>query len=137
MPRHRPDFGIADVAQQVVGGFLLAGPFIVTEEVWSLAAAMNPLQWALTVLFVVVIGFGALYQADEERDPGAEARDSPVGIPTRFLSLMLVSYGSVAVLALTVSAPEVFGADLVTTAKAVSIGALFAVVGASTADSVF
>lgn len=30
-------YQFVDTAQQVVGGFLLAGPFVVTEEVWMLA----------------------------------------------------------------------------------------------------
>jgi uncharacterized membrane protein len=50
---------------------------------------------------------------------------------------MLVSFGSVVVLAFSFAAPEAFGADAFQTAKAVSIGAIFAVVGAATADSVF
>jgi uncharacterized membrane protein len=27
-------FSLADIAQQMIGGFLLASPFVVTEEVW-------------------------------------------------------------------------------------------------------
>ncbi len=133
----RGPFRLADLAQQVVGGFLLAGPFVVTEEVWNLAAAMNLLQWGIVVAMVLLIGAGALYGADDERDLEEEAEASPIGIPIRFVSLMLVAYGSVTILALTVSAPAVFDAGPTTTAKAVSIGAIFSVVGASTADSVF
>jgi uncharacterized membrane protein len=32
---------LADTAQQTVGGFLLDGPFVVTEGVWTLAADMS------------------------------------------------------------------------------------------------
>jgi len=35
---------LADTTQQLVEGFLLAGPFVVTEEVWSLAENMTPMH---------------------------------------------------------------------------------------------
>ena len=139
----RPRFRVADSAQQAVGGFLLAGPFVVTEEVWVLAAGMNTLQGALTVGIVALIGYAALYRADTGRDPDDE-RDI-AGIPVRFVSLMIVAFGSVLVLAVLFDAPDTFlieagvtGVELwETTFKAVSVGAVFSVVGAATADSVF
>jgi len=138
-----PRYKLADTAQQVVGGFLLAGPFVVTEEVWTLATRMTWFHAAVTVAIVFAIGYGALYEADDDRDPDREAEVA--GVPLRFLSLMLVSFGSVAVLALTLTAPTTFLTDpsLTTTgraaitARAVSVGAIFSVVGAATADSVF
>ncbi|WP_128905012.1 DUF2391 domain-containing protein [Halorubrum amylolyticum] len=139
----RPKFRIADSAQQAVGGFLLAGPFVVTEEVWVLAGSMNWLQAVLTAGVVGLIGYAALYRADTDRDLDDEREVA--GIPVRFVSLMIVAFGSVAVLALLFDAPGTFlieegvvGAELWgTTFKAVSVGAVFSVVGAATADSVF
>jgi uncharacterized membrane protein len=137
-PRRR--FKLADTAQQVVGGFLLAGPFVVTEEVWVLAGSMHPLQAVLTVGIVFAIGYGALYKADD-RDPDRETEVG--GIPLRFVSLMVVAFGSVTILALAFDAPATFLPDLAlvprvfTTVKAISVGAVFSVVGAATADSVF
>jgi uncharacterized membrane protein len=140
-------YALADTAQQIVGGFLLAGPFVVTEEVWLLAANMTWLNALAAVFIVFGIGYSALYKADHERDPDQEAELA--GVPTRFVSLMGVSFGSVAVLALAFTAPETFlvgneiltdpsDADLaVTTLKAISVGAIFSVVGAATADTVF
>ncbi|WP_439027985.1 DUF2391 family protein [Haloarchaeobius sp. DT45] len=149
-PRKR--FKLADSAQQVVGGFLLAGPFVVTEEVWVLAANMTTIHGLITVAIVFAIGYGALYKADDDRNPDRELEVG--GIPLRFVSLMLVSFGSVAILALAFTAPETFlvgdgdgilttAADTtptdtevaVTTLKAISVGAIFSVVGAATADS--
>ena len=133
-------FKVADTAQQVVGGFLLAGPFVVTEEVWVLAGSMQPLQALLTVGIVFGIGYGALYKADD-RDPDRETEVG--GVPLRFVSLVTVAFGSVLILALAFDAPGTFLSDLtpmaraITTAKAVAVGAVFAVVGAATADSVF
>ncbi|WP_436923308.1 DUF2391 family protein [Halosimplex amylolyticum] len=136
-----PRYKLADTAQQVVGGFLLAGPFVVTEEVWTLAESMSWWHAAITVAIVFAIGYGALYEADDDRDPDREAEVA--GVPLRFVSLMLVAYGSVAVLALTLTAPSTFVENATTferaqiTARAVSVGAIFSVVGAATADSVF
>jgi len=148
----RRRFKLADTAQQIVGGFLLAGPFVVTEEVWTLAAGMSWAQTALTAGIVFGIGYGALYKADD-RDPETETEVR--GIPLRFVSLVLVSYCSVLVLALAFGAPGTFLGDtgggrtigiggvrvairtVEVTVKAVSVGAVFSVVGAATADSLF
>ena len=128
-------FGFDDVAQQIVGGFILSAPFVVTEEVWNLAAGMTWFQWVITVLLVVSIGYGTLYRADHDRD--METEEAIAGLPVRFISLMLISYLSVSILAFLLSAPTTFGATQATTIKAISIGAIFSVVGAATADSLF
>jgi uncharacterized membrane protein len=140
-------FKFADTAQQVVGGFLLAGPFVVTEEVWVLAGDMTTVQAVITAGIVFAIGYGALYEADDGRDPDSEAEVA--GIPLRFVSLMGVAFGSVTILTLAVGAPGTFVPSVLgeaepstaalvgTTLKAVTVGAIFSVVGAATADSVF
>ncbi|OAQ51938.1 hypothetical protein HTG_14900 [Natrinema mahii] len=141
-PRRPRDFRPADSAQQIVGGFLLAGPFVVTEEVWTLAASMNFFQAVGTVIVVFGIGYGALYTADTTRD--ADDEQEVAGIPLRFISLMIVSFGAVTVLALLLDAPDTFLEDAETTGevaqttfKAISVGSVFSVVGAATADSIF
>jgi uncharacterized membrane protein len=143
----RRRYRISNTAQQVVGGFLLAGPFVVTEEVWVLAANMRFYHALLIAGIVFAIGYGALYEADEDREVDEEAEVA--GVPIRFISLMVVAFGSVAVLALVFTAPSAFlvkGGVLtdptqtdvaLTTLKAVAVGAIFSVVGAATADSVF
>ena len=140
-------FKLADTAQQVVGGFLLAGPFVVTDEVWALAVGMEWYQALLTVAIVLAIGYGTLYKADDERDPDREVEVG--GIPLRFISLILVSYLSVLILALSFDAPATLipnhmdpaditlETEVFVTLKAMSIGAVFSVIGAATADSVF
>lgn len=103
---------------------------------------MSPVQAVSAALIVVLTGDGALYKADD-RDPDRETEVG--GVPVRFLSLMIVSFGSVLLLALVFNAPRIFFTALEVprdqwwsaTAKAVAIGAIFAVVGAATADSVF
>jgi len=143
----RRRFRIADIAQQVVGGFLLAGPFVVTEEVWVLAANMAWYHAVAVAAIVFAIGYGTLYKADADRD--VEREEEVAGVPVRFVSLMLVAFGSVAVLATVFTAPEAFLVEggvlenptrlavVLTTLKAVAVGAIFSVVGAATADSVF
>ncbi|MFC6827104.1 DUF2391 domain-containing protein [Halopelagius fulvigenes] len=146
-------YALSDSAQQVVGGFLLAGPFVVTEEVWSLAREMSGAQALLTVVIVFSVGYGALYKADDGRDPDRE--DDVGGIPVRFISLILVSYLSVFLLAVSFNAPGTFLSDLASdgglvalgvalewdvisvTLKAISIGSVFSVIGAATADTLF
>jgi uncharacterized membrane protein len=143
MTRGRKRYAYADTAQQIVGGFVLAGPFVVTEEVWLLASQMEWYHAAATVLMVAVIGYGALYKADDDRDPDREAEVA--GVPVRFVSLMGVAFGSVFVLSVALTAPVTFATQLEVgtgmgvvaplTAKAASVGAIFSVVGAATADS--
>ena len=141
--RHRR-FKLADTAQQVVGGFLLAGPFVVTDEVWGLAVGMSAWHALSTFCIVLGIGYGALYKADD-RDPDNEAAFA--GVPLRYISLILVSYLAVLVLALSFDAPATLipnhveapstATMVVVTAKAASVGAVFSVIGAATADSLF
>src|SRR6056297_3206719 len=104
--RRRRRFRIADIAQQVVGGFLLAGPFVVTEEVWVLAAKMAWYHAVAVAAIVFAIGYGALYQADADRDIEREAEVA--GVPIRFVSLMVVAFGYVALLAMVFTAPDAF-----------------------------
>lgn len=103
---------------------------------------MSLLQALATVAVVFGIGYATLYQADTKRDPDDEQEIG--GIPLRFVSLMIVSFGSATVLALLFDAPGTFLEALdtntevaLTTFKAVSVGSVFSVVGAATADSIF
>ena len=113
----------------------------VTEEVWALARNMSGLQSAATVGIVAAVGYASLYKAAPDRDSDREADVG--GVPLRFLSLMTVSFGAVAVLAVTLGAPATFLDDLsgservLVTLRAISIGAIFSVVGAATADSLY
>jgi uncharacterized membrane protein len=118
-----------------VGGFLLGGPFVLTEEVWIVAEKMHYYQTFITFLLVFVIGYGTLYEAAEEI-AGRDEVDV-AGVPNRFLSLIVVSYLSVILIVYLFSAPTVFEGGMFTTFKAIVIAALFSVVGAATADSVF
>jgi uncharacterized membrane protein len=135
--RHDP----ADTAQQIVGGFPLAGPFVVTQEVWMLARNVTASYSLFLVGAVVAIGYGGLYGADDSRDPAREA--AILGVPVRFTSVVVVAFGSVALLAFTITAPDLFLGDLpprtrlYVTSQALSVASVFGVVGAVTTDSLF
>lgn len=128
-------FRVRDMFQHMVGGFLLAGPFVVEGGVWEMAAAMANYQAGILVGIVLAIGYAALYKADPDRDAGAEA--SFLGVPVRYISLIAVSYGAVITLVVLLSGQATYGASLAVTLKVVSIAAVFSVIGAATADSVF
>jgi uncharacterized membrane protein len=138
--RERQKHKLADTAQQIVGGFPLAGPFVVTEEVWLLARNMTAYHSLFLVGIVAAMGYGGLYGADD-RDPTREA--AFLGVPVRFISVMIVAFGSVTVLAFAITAPDLFLDDLnartrmYVTSQAIRVAAIFSVVGAVTTDSLF
>lgn len=139
--KERRKHELADTAQQIVGGFLLSGPFVVTQEVWLLAQNMTPFHSLFLVGAVMIIGYGGLYGADNDRDPRREA--AVLGVPIRFISVMIVAFGSVGTLAVSITAPDLFLSDLpasdrfYVTLRAMSVAAVFSVVGAVTTDSLF
>jgi uncharacterized membrane protein len=139
--RERRKHKLADTAQQIVGGFLLAGPFVVTQEVWLLARNMSVFHSLFLVGAVMAIGYGGLYGADNDRDPRREA--AVFGVPVRFISVMIVAFGSVTMLAFAITAPDLFLGELTprrrmfVTFRAMSVAAVFSVVGAVTTDSLF
>lgn len=128
-------FKIADSFQQMVGGVLLAGPFVVESGVWDLAKAMTNLQAGILFVLVLAIGYAALYKADKDREPGKEM--DFFGVPVRFISLIGVTYSAVILLVLVMSAQVTYDATTVETLRAISIASVFSVIGAATADSVF
>jgi len=92
-----------------------------------LARNMTAFHNLVLVCVVAMIGYGGLYGADSDRDPGREA--AFLGIPVRFVSVMIVAFGAV----MTLAYPE----RLVVTFRAVSVGSAFSTVGAVTTDSLF
>lgn len=139
--RDRRKHKLADTAQQIVGGFLLSGPFVVTQEVWLLAQNMTVFHSLFLVGAAMAIGYGGLYGADNDRDPAREA--AVLGVPVRFVSVMIVAFGSVTMLAFAITAPDLFLTELdpnnraLVTFQAISVASIFSVVGAVTTDSLF
>lgn len=133
-------FDIDDIAQQGVGGLVVGGPFIVTDEVWGIASSMNLYNVLFTFLIVLVMGYGVLYVA-VLRDPEVEA--SLGVVPLRFVSLIFISYMSSIVISLATGASFFFAessayADIIWLMfKASTTVSVFTVIGAGTADSIF
>lgn len=128
-------FKIADSFQQMIGGFLLAGPFIVEGGTWELAAGMKNLHAIVLTFIIMIIGYAALYKADKGRDVAKERKLH--GIPLRFISLITVSISSVLILTFLLSAQQTMQASNITTLKALVIASVFSTIGAATADSIF
>jgi uncharacterized membrane protein len=133
-------FDIDDIAQQTVGGLVIGGPFVVTEETWSIASKMSIYNVFFTFLIVLVLGYGILYVA-VLRDPDVEASFGVV--PLRFVSLIIVAYLSGIIVAVSTGASSLFtdtsgGLELVWVVfKASTTISIFTVIGAGTADSIF
>lgn len=129
------DFGYGDFFQQIVGALILAGPFVVTEEVWALAGGFHWYQAILLALLVLLIGYSTLYEADEQRSERREI--AYLGVPSRFVTLVVVAFVTPALLAFLFGAPTTFNASVTDIIHFISISSLFGVIGAATADSVF
>ncbi len=129
------NFKVRDVFQQMVGGLLLAGPFIVESGVWDVAKVMHNYQAGILVGLVLAIGYVALYKADTGRDPATEA--SFLGIPVRYITLIGISYGAVVFLIVLLSGQQAYQATTIQTLRVISIAAVSSVIGAATADSFF
>ncbi|GAB3662858.1 DUF2391 family protein [Natrinema versiforme] len=136
MPRSHP-FRISDFVQQIVGGLFVASPLVLTEETWRLADGMQIQHIMLTTAIVFVVGYALLYETDSQHNIGSDS-DAGIGgvIPRRFVSLMLVAYLSVGLLAFAFAAPSTFEETPLETLRAVSICAIFSMIGAATADTI-
>ncbi len=130
----RRKFATSDLAQQLIGGYLIAGPFVVTDEVWLIAKNMTIIHSIIAILLVIVIGFGALYKADKNRK--IEEEEEVGRVPIRLISLIGVAYLSIGSLIFLFNAIEVFDATILTALKVMTIGAIFSILGAAAIDSI-
>jgi uncharacterized membrane protein len=134
-------FGWDDVAQQIFGAILFSAPFVITEEVWKLSKALDPLRIFLIVLFTVFISANIIYytkfQKVAKESIGGEFEAPVLGrayIPKRLVSLLLISYAT------TFSVLWIFGivgtqiTDPLWISKLVVFTSFFASIGAATAD---
>ncbi len=83
-------FGWDDVAQQIVGAFLLSAPFAVTEEVWELSQSLNIFRIIFLIFFTILISILIIYYTEFQKV--AIERVGKTYIPKRLLSLLLISY---------------------------------------------
>ncbi len=127
-------FSISDLIQQILGGYLIAGPFIIEDGFWLLAENMTTFHSLIAILMVIIIGFGASTQDDKEQD--SEEEEIDVDNPLRLVSLISVAYLSVGSLIFVFNAIETFNLTLFTAFKGMSLGAIFSLVGAAAMDSI-
>ncbi|MFB6174673.1 MAG: DUF2391 domain-containing protein [Candidatus Nanohalobium sp.] len=126
-------FGGDDLLQQVVGSIILISPFVFTQEVWQTAGNMSRYNAMIALFFTFLIGHGVLYIAKRDRDWEKERKI--FGVTWRYISLMLVAFGTVLLMIFISSARETFSAGLWQTFKVVSIISIFSVIGAAVTDS--
>lgn len=126
-------FGVDDFFQQVTGSTILTAPFLFTEEVWKVAAAASDVQALASVLVTLFLGHGILYVSKRERDLDSERK--VLGVTLRYISLMLVSFGTVAFLLTITAAENVFADSIYHMMKVVALISIFSVIGAATADN--
>jgi uncharacterized membrane protein len=126
-------FGPDDFFQQVLGSIILISPFIFTEEVWRLAGNMGPLNTAVALLFTFAVGHGVLYKAKNDRDWDRERKI--FGLTVRYISLMIVAFGTIALMVIISGAHETFNAGFSKALSAVSLISIFSVIGAAVTDS--
>ena len=126
-----PDkFALKDIAQQVVGAMILSAPFAVTEEVWSLAKNLNPINLVFIVLITVVFDILLFHYTKYRATEGKKIFD----FSKRIISIIIVTYLTSTIVL------SVFGViggriqDPAWAMRLVVMVGLFANIGAGTAD---
>lgn len=128
----KPDkFNFNDLAQQIVGAFLFAAPFSVTEEVWNLASTLTIERTIFIFAFTIFISAMIIFYTKFQKV--AKETIAHTSIPKRLVSVILVSYLSVTLLLWMLG---VIGhiTDLFWILKLVVFVSFFASIGASALD---
>jgi uncharacterized membrane protein len=132
--RIKPErFGWDDIAQQLIGAFLLSAPFTVTEEVWRLANDLTPLRVLFLVFITVLVSTIILYYTKYQKLALEEVSEH-IPIPRRLVSLFIISYGVAFLMLWTFGVIGVEILDPVWAFKLVVFVGFFSSVGAAAAD---
>lgn len=125
-------FEFDDFAQQIVGALILSSPLAVTEEVWTLANALDPIRVGILVVITLLFDVLLIYYTNY-RFEGKKNKLLNIS-PIRLFSQLSVSYLTATIILL------VFGIiggpvdSLLWSVKLVILVGLFANIGAGTAD---
>ena len=131
--RIRPDrYGWDDVAQQIVGAFILSAPISVTQEVWQLAQHLDSLRLSIIILMTVAVTTLILYYTRFQKLAMEEVGDTP--IPKRLLSLFIISYGVTASVLWMLGIIGVEIVDPYWSVKLIVLVGFFSSIGAAAAD---
>lgn len=134
MTKIKPErFGRDDVAQQIIGAFLFSAPFAVTEEVWYLALNLSPIRIIILMAITVIVSTLIFYYTKFQKVAMETEEIGPIHIPTRLLSLLIISYGA-AFLILWMFGVVGQITDPVWILKLVIFVSFFSSIGAATAD---
>ncbi|OKY78945.1 MAG: putative membrane protein [Candidatus Methanohalarchaeum thermophilum] len=125
-------FGYDDLAQQIIGGLLLTSPFCVTEEVWNIAKAMNPIHSLITVLLTFTIGYMIIYEAKFQKMKENEGEPE---FSLRLVSLLFVGYILPTLVLLFLGIIPNFINLTQNVINVIIITSLFSTLGAGTADN--
>lgn len=126
-------FGPDDFFQQLIGSAILTAPFLFTEEIWQIADNTSLTQSAFSITLTLLLGHGILYIEKHERE--FENEREILGIRLRYISLMIVSFGTILLLMSITATGQTLGNGPLNAFKAVSLISIFAVIGAATADN--
>lgn len=129
----KPDrYGWDDVAQQIVGAFVLSAPISVTQEVWDLAQHLNPLRLSVIVFMTVLVTTLILYYTRFQRVALEEVGETHV--PKRLLFLFIISYGITASVLWILGVIGIQIVDPLWSLKLVILVGFFSSIGAAAAD---
>ncbi len=126
-------FGWDDVAQQIIGAYLFASPFAVTQEVWDLSVHLSTIRTLIIIIITVFVSSLIIYYTKFQKVAMEVEEVGPIEIPRRLLSLFIISYSA------SFSILWMFGVigqitDPLWIVKLVIFVSFFSSIGAATAD---
>ena len=135
MGRIKPEkFGWDDVAQQIIGASIFAAPFAVTEEVWMLANQLSFFRVIFIMVTGVIVSSLIFYYTKFQKVAMETEEFGPIHIPTRLLSLLVISYGASIMILWMFGVLGGVLTDFTWGFKLVVLVSFFSSIGAATAD---
>jgi uncharacterized membrane protein len=117
-------FQPSDIAQQIVGAWLILVPLTHFSEVLEIPLSFNALRLTLHVLIAIFLSIMIVYKANYQE----VKREKWLGIPIRFLSLLVICAAS------TILMMQIYVEQMPDPLKLFLFLFGFAVLGSSTAD---
>jgi uncharacterized membrane protein len=127
-------FQTRDIAQQIIGAILFASPFVITEELWELAYGLNNIRILILLIFTIINSMIIVYFTEYQKLKKEIENFDILRIPTRLISLILVSYIVSSSLLWTIGVIGMRIIDPIWSIKLIILASFFASIGASTAD---
>jgi len=125
-------YGWDDVAQQIVGAFILSAPISVTQEVWQLAQNLDALRLSIIIFMTVLVTSLILYYTRFQKLEMEEVGDTP--IPKRLFFLFIISYGVTACVLWVLGIIGIEIVDPYWSIRLIVLVGFFSSIGAAAAD---